>query len=213
MKLRMLVVAGISLGFTCTALAVNYSDLQAQGYRWVTVDGPFACTTEQEVQRIAGHRTDATELEMVENLQAYYLIPGTIVKVVQEDRGTGMSQIQLGGITSALWTYTKYLSKQPIEDTYGVVETPENTGLIPSGDAGLVPSAQEPPVPSAQETVPLPTSSPGETTPNNPSLDTSNMNPTTSDLNPTTSDLNPTPSPTAIPHTKSRRARGIHQRN
>jgi hypothetical protein len=203
MKLRMLVVGGISLGLTCTALAVNYSDLQAQGFRWVTVDGPFACTTEQEVQQITGHRTDATELQMVENLQAYYLIPGTIVQVVQEDRGTGMSQIHLGGITTALWTYTKYLSKKPIEDTYGVVETPENTGLIPTGDTGLLPSAQEPPVP-------LPTSSPGQTTPNNPSLDPSSLNSTPS-LD--ASSANPTPSPSPMPHTKSRRPRAMHQRN
>jgi hypothetical protein len=209
MKLRMLIVAVVSFGFTCTALAVNYSDLQAQGFRWVTVDGPYACTTEQEVQRIAGHRTDAVELQMVEDLQAYYLIPGTIVKVVQEDRSTGMSQIQLGGITTNLWTYTRYLSKQPIEDTYGILETPENTGLIPSGDAGLVPSAQEAPASTAQEPqVPLPTSSPGQTTPNNPSLDASSMNPTPSP-SPDASSMNPTSSPTPMPHNKSRR----HHRN
>ena len=34
----------VSLGLRCTAFADNYSDLAAQGYRWATVDGPYACT-------------------------------------------------------------------------------------------------------------------------------------------------------------------------
>ena len=32
-------MTAVSLGLTCTAFADNYSDLAAQGYRWVTVDG------------------------------------------------------------------------------------------------------------------------------------------------------------------------------
>jgi hypothetical protein len=98
MKFRILVFATIGFGLTCTAFAVDYKDLAAKGYRWVTVNGPYACTTEQAVQRITGHRTDATELQMVEDIEAYYLIPGTIVRVVQNDPATGMSEIQLGGI-------------------------------------------------------------------------------------------------------------------
>jgi len=67
-----------------------------QGYRWITVDGPFACDSEQDVQRITGHRTDAVELQMIENLQAYYLIPGTLVQVVQDDAAAGMTQDSFG---------------------------------------------------------------------------------------------------------------------
>jgi hypothetical protein len=69
---------------------------------------------------------------MVEDIQLYYLIPGTIVRVVQSDLATGMSEIRLGGITRLLWTYTKFLSTRPMQDTYGVIEKPENSGLIPS---------------------------------------------------------------------------------
>jgi hypothetical protein len=137
MKLRILVFTAISFGLTCAALADNYSDLVTQGYRWITVDGPFACDSEQDVQRITGHRTDAVELQMIENLQAYYLIPGTLVQVVQDDAAAGMTQIRLGGITRDLWTYTKFLSKRPIEDPYGVIENPENSGLIPTETTGV----------------------------------------------------------------------------
>jgi hypothetical protein len=137
MKLGMLVLAAISFGLPCAALAANYTALAAQGYRWITVDGPYACPTEQDVQRITSHRTDSVELEMIENLQAYYLIPGTLVQVVQDDPATGMSQIRFGGITSDLWTYTKFLSKRPVEDPYGVIETPENSGLIPTATTGM----------------------------------------------------------------------------
>jgi hypothetical protein len=137
MKLRILAFAAISVGLTVTALAGNYGDLVAQGYRWVTVDGPYACPAEDEVQRIANHRTDSVELQMVDDLRAYYLIPGMIVQIVQDDPARGLTQIHLGGITSDLWTYTRFLSKRPITDPYGVIETPETSGLIPTATTGM----------------------------------------------------------------------------
>jgi len=164
MKLRILVFTAISFGLTCAAFATNYSDLVTQGYRWITIDGPFACDSEQDVQRITGHRTDAVELQMIENLQAHYLIPGTLVQVVQDDAATGMSQIRLGGITRDLWTYTRFLSKRPIEDPYGVIENPENSGLIPtettgvsqmSGQPEAMPTSSASPTPSTSPTLPI----------------------------------------------------------
>jgi hypothetical protein len=131
MKFRISVFTTLCSGLICIASADDYEGLAGKGYRWVTVNGPYACTTEQEVKRITNNRTDATELQMVEDIQAYYLIPGTIVRVVQSDPATGMSEIQLRGITRLLWTYTKFLRTRPLQDTYGVVETPENSGLIP----------------------------------------------------------------------------------
>ena len=139
MKLWISVMTAVSLGLTCTALADNYDALAAQGYRWVTVDGPYACTSEQDVQRITTEHTDATELQVVENIRCYYLIPGTIVQVIKEDPGRRMSEIRLGSITTPLWTYTRFLSKHPVKDTYGVIETPENSGLIPTADTAIVP--------------------------------------------------------------------------
>ena len=141
MKLRIhLIVAG-SLGLTCSAFAQDYNDLAAQGYRWVTVDGPYACTSEEHTQRIVAHRTDATELQVVENIQCYYLIRGAIVQVIKEDPARGMSQMRFGSIITPLWTYNRFVSKHPVKDTYGVIETPENSGLIPNADKAIIPES------------------------------------------------------------------------
>ena len=134
-------MTAVSLGLTGTVLGGdNYSVLAAQGYRWVTIDGPYACITEQDAKRIAAHHNDAIELHVVENIECYYLIPGAIVQVVEEDPAHGISEIRLGSITRSLWTYSRFLSKRPVKDTYGVIETPENSGLIPAADTSIVPA-------------------------------------------------------------------------
>jgi hypothetical protein len=132
-------MAAFRLSPVGTALADNYSDLAAQGYRWVTVDGPYACTSEQDVQRIVGHHSDETELHMVESIRCYYLIPGTIVQVVKEDSAHIMSEMQLVSVARSLWTYSRFLSKNPVHDTYSVIETPENSGLIQAAEAVSTP--------------------------------------------------------------------------
>ena len=134
-------MTAVGLDFIGTALAEHYSDLAAQGYRWVTVNGPYACGTNQDVQRIVGHHTDETELHMVEDIRCYYLIPGTIVQVIREDPTRGMSEMRLGSVSTPLWTYSRFLSKQPVQDTYGVIQTPQNSGLISAPDVATVPSA------------------------------------------------------------------------
>jgi hypothetical protein len=152
MKIRLLAVSLIGLSLLGAALAddlpsIGYSertpvkDLAAKGYRWVTVDGPYACASEQEVRNIASKRTDLAELQMVEAGRAYYLVPGTLVRVTSEDQVSGMSGILLGGIAKPLWTYTRFLTARPIRDIYGIVETPYTAGLIDPGDAAGVRSA------------------------------------------------------------------------
>jgi hypothetical protein len=155
MKLKMLTFAAVSVGLTATALAANYSDLVAQGYRWINVDGPYACPAKADVQLITNHRTDSVELQMVDDLRAYYLIPGMIVQIVQDDPPSGLTQVRLGGITTDLWTYTKFLSKRPVTDPYGVIETPENSGLIPTATTGMSQTLDQSgatPVPTASPT-------------------------------------------------------------
>ena len=148
MKIGLLVVSVVGLSVTCTTWAndlpslgysprISVKDLVANGYRWVTVNGPYACVTELEVRQITSDHTDLRELHMVENLRAYYLIPGTLARVIQDDHANGMSEILLAGITRPLWTYTKFLSARPIRDTYGTVETPDNAGLVDPSDAGI----------------------------------------------------------------------------
>jgi hypothetical protein len=152
MKIGMLAVSVIGLSLIGAALAdglpnMGYTsgrsvkDLVAEGYRWVTVDGPYACVKEQEVRQITSSRTDLMELSLVEAGDAYYLIPGTLVRIAQDDHVNGMSEILLGGITKPLWTYTKFLSARPIQDIYGVVETPDTAGLIDPGGSAVAGSA------------------------------------------------------------------------
>jgi hypothetical protein len=128
-------VGAAALGTASTALAANYDDLVAQGYRWVIVDGPYGCPSRADLQQITKHRTDDAELAMVGQLRAYYLIPGNVVQVVQEDTVSGMSKIRAAGIVKDLWTFTKFLSRRPIKDTYGVVEIPETPTLSADDDS------------------------------------------------------------------------------
>jgi hypothetical protein len=171
MKLKILGVSAFAVALTSSVFAADYKKLAAEGYRWVTVDGPYACTTEQEVQQITSHRTDATEMQMSQNLQAYYLIPGTIVQVLKNDSATKMSEIQVAGITQPLWTYARFLSARPIADTYGDIETPENSGLIPTADTGVISTQLAGPAPMPTPAAPI--------TPTNPGPNTSSMNPQT----------------------------------
>ena len=135
MKFLLSFITAISISFAGTAHATDYAALAAQGYRWVIANGPYACSNKQDVDRIVGHHTDATELDVVQNAGCYYLIPGTIAKIVSEDQASGIAQIQLGNITIPLWTYSRFLSKSPIPDTYGVVETPEAADPAPAKDS------------------------------------------------------------------------------
>lgn len=132
-----------------TALADNYSLLAAQGYRWVIVNGPYACNSEDEVQGIVNHDSDAAELHVVQNIQCYYLIPGTIAQVFREDPARGMSQMNLGSIATPLWTYTRFLSRHPIHDTYGAFETPGLYGSVPTANAPII-SAKVPDSPTTR---------------------------------------------------------------
>jgi hypothetical protein len=132
----MFVIIGFSL--TCFAWADDFKSLVAQGYRWVSVNGPYACATEQEVRQITSGLTDSAELRMVQDSGAYYLIPGKLVRVIKNDPANGMSEILFGGITKPLWTYTRFLSASPVRSFNGIVETPETAGLIATGDIGEI---------------------------------------------------------------------------
>jgi hypothetical protein len=151
MKLVISIVTAISLGLSCTAPANNYDTLAAKGYRWVAIHGPYASTTEQGVQRITDHRGGLTESQILEDEQAFYLIPGKIVQVLKEDPATGMSQVRMGGFTTSLWTYSRFLSKRPIRDIYGVVETPENSALVPNPGAAITPNRDGKPAAATRE--------------------------------------------------------------
>jgi hypothetical protein len=129
-----------SFAFLYAACGDNHSDWAEQGYRWVNVDGPYACATERDVEVMTTNRTDATELQMIESARCYYLIPGSIVQIIDEDRGRGMSEMRIPGVTRYLWTYTRFLSKHPIRDADAVIETPENSHFISPAEAAMLPA-------------------------------------------------------------------------
>ena len=130
MNAKTVVFGAIVFGLASAALSLNNTTPGAKGYRWIVVDGPYACHSKEDLRQITKHHTDETELQMVDQLRAYYLISGTIVQLVQEDSTSGMSQIHIAGVTSDLWTFTRFLSTRPLIDPYGIIETPENSGLI-----------------------------------------------------------------------------------
>jgi hypothetical protein len=68
MRVPIKVLAAAAVGFVglgSTASADPYKDLTAQGYRWVAVDGPYACPSKDDLQEITRHRTDLLEVKMV----------------------------------------------------------------------------------------------------------------------------------------------------
>jgi hypothetical protein len=142
----------VVVGMASTILARDYKDLVAAGYRWVSIDGPYACPLKEDLRKINRDTSDINELHMVEQVRAFFLIQGALVKVIQEDGSAGMTQIRAAGITSDLWTYRKFLSRIPIKDAYAEIETPETSGLIAaetSAEMGAVQGATDTPPPSS----------------------------------------------------------------
>jgi hypothetical protein len=159
-RLTILLGSMVAVGMASTVLARNYKDLVAEGYRWVSIDGPYACPAKEDLRRINNDASDINELHMVEQVRAFYLIQGTLVKVIQEDGSAGMARIRAAGIASDLWTYNKFLSRLPIKDAYAAIETPETSGLVgaeTSAEMGVGQGATDtppPPLPAASKRLP-----------------------------------------------------------
>ena len=124
MKVPTLISLAAALLSTSRGFAAPYDDLAAKGYRWVTINGPYACPSKDDLRQIIQHHTDETELQMIERPRAYYLIEGAIVQVVLEDAASGMSQIHSAEIGPDIWTLTRFLSRHPIRNTDGEIEVP-----------------------------------------------------------------------------------------
>ena len=133
MRVPIIVLAAVAVALGSTASADPYKDSAAQGYRWVAVDGPYACPSKADLREITRHRTDLLEVKMVSDLRAYYLIRGVIIQVVQEDPASGTSEVRLPGGFKTFWTLTRFLSRSPIRDTWGVVETPTTSSMMLQG--------------------------------------------------------------------------------
>ncbi len=106
--LKILYIVTVAIWLIPGALADKYDDLAAKGYRWVTVDGPYGYFSRDDLRQIGIHRREGKEFELIEQLRAYYLIPGTVARVIQNDTASGMSQIQLDGVRRPIWTFTRH---------------------------------------------------------------------------------------------------------
>ena len=98
MKLGIFLSAFVTLALSSSAPASDYSSLADQGYRWVSVNGPYSCHTEPGAEQLTKHQADAKDPNVVQNIWCYYLLPGTIVQLMKEDRARGMSQMRLAGV-------------------------------------------------------------------------------------------------------------------
>ena len=137
MRVVTIILAAVAAGLASTALADPYKDLAAQGYRWVSVDGPYACRSKDDLRKITKHGNDMSEVRMVQELGVYYLIQGQIVQVDQEDAAAGMSQIHVPGHATKVWTLTRFLSREPIRDASGIFETPTTLNMMPKEQMGV----------------------------------------------------------------------------
>jgi len=141
----------LAVGLALTALAADYGSLVNQGYRWVRVNGPYAYPAKEDAQNGGTSKKSESKQPVV---RAYYLIPGMVVLVVENDSSTGLSRIRVGGISADLWTATKNLSTQPIRNTFGAIETPDTANIMsftspkPTPDSNASPASKGTPTAS-----------------------------------------------------------------
>jgi hypothetical protein len=115
-------IAAAAITVTSTTLADKYDDLAKQGYRWITTEGPFACRSKEDVQRVIKNGS-ANDVQLVTQLHAYFLIRGAVVQLIQEDKTSGLSQVDAQGM-GYLWMPSRFLSKRPIASILGTIFTP-----------------------------------------------------------------------------------------
>jgi hypothetical protein len=121
------------IGVLPATLAADYKDWAAKGYRWSLVSGLHAYRNKDDAKSERSRRENKSVSEEVR--YSYYLRPGKVVLVVATDTADGLSQIRMGGISSDLWTPTKYLSTRPVKNSLGKIETPDMAGILPISTA------------------------------------------------------------------------------
>jgi hypothetical protein len=126
-----------------TTTATDFKALAEQGYRWVRVNGPYATPNKNDATKLADAKSAATDVELQDKTHAYFLLPGMLVFVLESDSASGLSRVRASGIVVDLWTETKYLSSEPLKDSYGVTETPDSSGLGHLGSPTPSPSPND----------------------------------------------------------------------
>ena len=145
------VLAMVGLG--STSLATDYADWVAKGYRWSVVGGPYAYIAKEDAKNEGSRFARKSVSETIGH--AYYLRPGKVVLVVETDAASRLSKIRMGGVVEDLWTATRNLSRRPLADMLGTIETPDTQGILaissatPSPGSSAAPAASMSPSPTA----------------------------------------------------------------
>jgi len=69
----MIGIGTAAIWLTTAGFSDQYDDLVKKGYRWVTADGPFACRSKDDVQRLINNQTEENRLKMVSQGGVYRL--------------------------------------------------------------------------------------------------------------------------------------------
>ena len=69
----------------------------------LTADGQYGFRSRDDLLQMLKERGEGNKLKLIEQVRAYYLIPGTIVQVIHEEGALGTSQIQLKRLFRPLW--------------------------------------------------------------------------------------------------------------
>jgi hypothetical protein len=134
MKVPTLISLAAAILLTSRGFSAPYDHFAAKGYRWVTTNGPYACPSKDALRQIIRHHTDETELQMIEQPRAYYLIEGAIVQVVLEDAAAGMSQIHSAEIGPSLNFSAGIPLGTPTERSSSHARVSPRTHEIPSSE-------------------------------------------------------------------------------
>ena len=101
-------IAASAVVLTSAGRGASYDDLAAKGYRWVTADGQYGFRSRDDLLQMLKERGEGNKLKLIEQVRAYYLIPGTIVQVIQKDAASDTSQIPLKRVSRPLWTLSRF---------------------------------------------------------------------------------------------------------
>ena len=148
----MIAIGAVTIWLTSIGFSDQYDDLVKKGYRWVTTDGPFACRSKEDLQRIIKGQSGEGTLRMLSKGGVYYLIQGVIVQVAQEDKASGMAQIHWDGIVGNIWMPSNFLSKRPILNVMGTIATPSQPIWVTKSDVNAKLNVEASAIPTHSET-------------------------------------------------------------
>ena len=64
MKLLTTLLATIvTVVMASTVLALDYKNIVTEGYRWVSIDGPYACPVKEDLRRMKRGASDINEVQ------------------------------------------------------------------------------------------------------------------------------------------------------